>query len=96
MEAAFIPLTKVPLFAAVGVEYSEVIALILVIPANIDVTLLLMEAHATPGSFTEVADISLTLACQLTKAMLAAVQKGSLIGFASLPPQINALNVRTS
>ena len=86
MEAAFIPLTEVPLFTAVGVEYSEVIALILVVPANIDVTLLLMEAHSTPCSLTEVADISLPLACQLAKTMLAAIEEGSQISFTPLPP----------
>ena len=73
MKASLVPFSKISLLAPIGVEYSKVVALILVIPANIDVAILLVEAHATPRPFAKVAYVPLALAGKLAEPVLAAV-----------------------
>ena len=93
MKAAFVPLAQVPLLASIGIEYSKVIALILVVPADIDVAFLFMKAHSTSRALTEVANIPFALASELPEAMLAPIEEGALVGLPTMAPEVQALDV---
>jgi hypothetical protein len=73
MEASIMPLPEVLLQTSIGIVDSKVIAFILMVPANIDITILLMEAHATPRPLLEVADISTSGALKDAESMLCPV-----------------------